>query len=413
MRRTPFALLPCSASRLTTMLLASVLVGSALMPGCARQRTWEEEKVLAKRGYTDLRSGMMLDMAEGHFASGQLDNAEKVVTDAARIDPTHPGLHTMAGRIALERGELEKAARLFNSAIALNEEREIVKPEPHYYLGVVLQRWQRHDEAYNAYSRAYEAEPDNPAHILAMGEMLVSAGNRDEAIELLESKTTYFDQSAALRASLGYLYRMEGQADLAVNALREASLLDPEDVRLREELAIVQLQAGQPKDAAQTLRVLLEEPGHQERDDLRRKLATAYIQTNNLQAARQVYVDLTQRKQATGDDWVKLAQLAWQTGDVSSTLFASQQAIRLSPQNADAFLLLGMAWQKKGNDNNALLMFDRAATYAPSNPTALVLRGLTLQRQGKTEAAAEAYRQALLRQPGDTRAKKLLAHVEP
>jgi Flp pilus assembly protein TadD len=68
--------------------------------------------------------------------------------------------------------------------------------------------------------------------------------------------------------------------------------------------------------------------------------------------------------------------------------------------------------QKRGRIDDALRSFDRAAEAAPAVADPLILRGIALQQAGRTTAAAEAYAEALKRQPNDARAASLLASVE-
>ena len=71
-----------------------------------------------------------------------------------------------------------------------------------------------------------------------------------------------------------------------------------------------------------------------------------------------------------------------------------------------------MVWNKRERLDRALSMFVRAAGLAPNNTTPLILRGISLQKSARRAAAAEAYNEALKRNPEDIRAQRLLAQVE-
>ncbi|MEM1211494.1 MAG: tetratricopeptide repeat protein [Planctomycetota bacterium] len=386
-------------------LAPAALAGIAFLSGC---QTWGEVKEEVASPYLELRSNLILQMAESHFESGQLDIAQKHVNDATKIDPTNPKLYLMDGRIALERGQLERAMKLFTVSIQFDEE----NADPHHFQGVIYQRWQRYDEAFEAYGKAYTLERDNPSHLLAMAGVLVPLNRTQDGIAILEEQRTYFDQSASLRASLGHLYRLQGQHRQAVRAFEEAVTLQPENAKLREELALSQAAAGEHGEAAANLRIVLEDPDARDRLDLHRLLAQSQIADGQINAARQTLINLTRQYAAEADDWVNLAKLAWREKDHSATLFAAHNVTQLAPDRPEGYLLAGMVWQHRGNDANALRMFDRAAELDTNDATPLVLRGVVLQRSGKPEAAALAYREALERQPADSRAQRLLASVE-
>ncbi|MEM9294522.1 MAG: hypothetical protein AAGA57_01865, partial [Planctomycetota bacterium] len=109
-------------------LAAALATPLLLLPAGCNWQPYDEQKQEVSQGYFRVRSALMIELAQGHFNSGQLDEAERVVSDAAEIDPLSPGLHLLAGRIALERGQLERSTHYFDIAAELDD----TDPEPHY-----------------------------------------------------------------------------------------------------------------------------------------------------------------------------------------------------------------------------------------------------------------------------------------
>ena len=398
--------MPAPAVGLRISLVAAALAAVTLT-GCAKQGNHERWKADANTRWQSLRSTALLEMARDQFDAGALDQAEKTVTDAAAIDASNPKLHLMAGRISLERGQLERAYRLFEISAELDE----TEPETFYYQGVVLQRWHQYDAALTAYQKAYDLDRDNPARMLAVAETLVALDRPREAIALLEEKKYYFDQNAGLRAMLGHLYTMQQEPRLAVENFRQATMLNPENMRLQEELALAQLAAGASTDAAATLRLLLARPEYEHRADLRRSLAAAEADTGRLSEAREIYIQLTRHDPSHGADWLRLGEVCWKLDDLGGALIAANRAISVAPRRPEGYLLAGMIWQKRGRVEDALKMFDRAAELSPDNATPLILRGLSLQKSDRHAAAAEAFSEAMRRDPNDPRAQQLLSQV--
>lgn len=391
--------------KLTAITLSAAALLAPLLLGC--QDTLVEEKVDAKNRWLELRSSMMLDMAQQQFNTGDLTQAQKSVKDGLSIDPTHPGLHTLAGRIALERGKLERAYHLFNASIELAPK----SPDAYYYQGLVMQRWQRYDGSLEFYQQAYDREPDNPSYLLAVGEALVEMDRVDDAVTLLESKSQYFDQNAGVRATIGHLHLMKGQPAEAAEYFRQASLLAPEDTKIKQELAISLAAAGKHAEAAEALEELIENPDNKDRADLKRELIAAYLHTENIKKARTILQELARSPQGDVADWIKLGELCYEQDDMGGALQSASKVMSLSPGRHEGYLLAGMVWQNRGNLNNALDMFDRASQAAPTSTEPLILRGLSLQKAGRHAAAAEAFKEALKRQPNDHRARQLLSAV--
>ena len=387
-------------------LTAAALIAPLLLVGCT-QDSLVEEKAQAKNRWVELRSAMMLDMGTSQFRTGDLTQAAKTVKEGLSIDPTHPGLHVLAGRIELERGKLERAYHLFNAAIGLAPD----QPEAYYYQGLVLQRWQRYKQALECYQKAYDLEKDNPSYLLAVGEALVDLDRVDDAIKLLGDQLQYFDQNAGIRAALGHLYLVKDNPTKAVGYFRQASLLSPDDNELKQHLAMTLLACKQYEEAVSVLNEILKDPKFKDQADLKRALSGAYLSNGQTKEAHAVMLDLARSPQAEVSDWIKLGELCYQQGDLGGALQAASKVMRLAPERHEGYLLAGMVWQKRGNLNNALEMFDRAAQAAPKSTEPLILRGLSLQKAGRTAAAAQAYTEALKRQPDDHRARQLLAAV--
>ena len=385
--------------------LSAAALLAPLLLGC--QDTLVEEKVDAKNRWLELRSSMMLDMAQQQFNTGDLTQARKTVRNGLSIDPTNPYLHVLAGRIALERSKLERAYHLFNAALDLQPK----NAEACYYQGLVMQRWQRYDGSLEFYRKAYDFEPDNPAYLLAVSELLVELDGVDDAIRLLEDKRQYFDQNAGIRAAIGHLYYMKGQPAVAADYFHQASLLDPDSTKLQEGLAFSLAAAGKHDQAIEVFTRILKDPDNKGRADIKRALASAYLKTDHSKEAHAVLIELARGPKGDVTDWIKLGGLSYRLGSLGGALQAASKVMNLAPDRHEGYLLAGMVWQRRENLNNALEMFDRAAAAAPASTEPLILRGLSLQKAGRLAAAAEAYQEALRRQPDDTRAVQLLAAV--
>ncbi|MFW6059167.1 MAG: tetratricopeptide repeat protein [Phycisphaeraceae bacterium] len=392
------------AIAIPSLLTASLLI---VLAGC--QNTQHDESMnAADNRWLALRSNMMLKMAEQQFETGDLDTARQTINDALQIDPENDRLYVIAGRIALEEDQLERAFRHFNDAQEFNEN----NPESHYYQGIILQRWQRYEDAEQAYRRAYDAQSDEPAYLMALSEMMIERGRADEALTMLEEKLDYFDQNSALRAQVGYLYKLKGEPAKAVGFFQQAALMNPDDPKLQEELAMAQLDAGEHEQAIATLESLLDDRDMRARRDLRRTLARAYQTIGRTDKARQTYLELARSPHGKPSDWLRLGELAWQAEDLGATLQAANRVIELAPQRYEGYFMAGLVWHKRGRLDDALTMFDRAADRAADRSEPFIMRGLSLQRAGRTAAARDAYQQALQRNPDDPRAQRLLNQLD-
>jgi tetratricopeptide (TPR) repeat protein len=380
------------------------------MTGCqgngSNREKWVEQ---ADNRWQDLRSAHMVPMARQALESGDLDRAEAVLLEASASDPDNPRLFVLAGRVQFERGRLERSFHLFGQAIEFDPD----DADAHYYQGIVLQRWSKFDDAAEAYRRAYEIAPDEVSYLNAWAEAIVADGRRAEARRLLESKMSYFDQSASIRVAAGHLAAIDGDHARAIEHFREASLLSPEDDALAEELALAQFASGRNKEAVVTLEPLLKRPELAGRVDLHEVLARAQQRLGRTDDARKTYLKLTQLDPTQAGHWVRLGEMAWESDQPRDALTAARRAMRVDPRDHRGYMLAGLVLKEQQRWDDAVPYFDRAAELSPNAAAPLILRGIALQSAGKPAAAAEAYRQALARQPEDRRAARLLQSVVP
>lgn len=392
--------------RILTLIAGSVLVLSAT--GCVNKSGYHQEAVnSANERWRGTRTALMLQMAQRQFDAGDLEQATKSVGEAMSKDPENARLFLLSARISLEKGQLERAFR----QLELAQQIDAQIPETYYYQGIVLQRWQEHQRAHAAYQKAYELEADNAAYLLATAEMLVALDRAGEARQVLEEKAMYFDQNAGIRTALGHLYVISREYDQAIVYFRQATILRPDDLQLVEDLAMALVSAGRHDEAIKELKRLLADEAYASRADLRKALAQEYQSGGRMGEAREALQDLKQRNSADVETWIKLAELSWMQGDLAATLSSANRIMSMAPDRQEGYVLAGMVWQKRGRTEEALKLFDRAADLSPQATEPVILRGITLQREGKHEAAAAAYQEALRRQPGDARAKELLASV--
>lgn len=377
--------------------------------GCSGARSKGHEVAVnaANERWQTLRSNTMLKLAQQQFDTGDLDQSEKTLVEAINADPKNARLYVLAGRIALERSQLERAFQRLATASTLDPK---LSDAP-YYQGIVLQRWQRYEEALACYEQSEKAQSDNPAFILAISEMLVMLDRMDEATARLKEKVGYFDQNAGIRVALAQLAMMKKNPAEAAEYLKQASRLQPDQQQIVENLAVAQLAANQVNEAIETLSKLCADPKNANRRDLSKSLAKAYVHAGRNDEAKRTFVSLTRSDATDVESWIELSELAWSEGDLGGALMAANRVINLAPRRQEGYVIAGLVWQKRGKIDEALRLFGRAAEVAPKDAEPELLRGMALQNAGRPADAAQAYAEALRRAPDDPRARELLATV--
>ena len=102
----------------------------------------------AKRQWNAARAGALAGLAKDQFESGSLDQARQSITEAIKLDPENARIRVLSAKLAIEQAQLEVAER----ELRLARQFDPKNPEADYLSGVVFQRWQKPDVAYEFYT---------------------------------------------------------------------------------------------------------------------------------------------------------------------------------------------------------------------------------------------------------------------
>lgn len=398
--------------KITTSVLRVLIiagVGIALLAGCQSSPDHQKtQREAAQQQWNQTRAGIMHSLALDQFKTGNFDKARRTVDEALTIDPQNIQLHILSARISIEQNRLDQADQQLKQALVLNPQ----SAEALYYSGIVAQRWQKFEEALAYYTRASEAQPIEPAYLLARAEMLTMLDRRPEALSALQDKLVYFEHSAVLRDAVGQLLMQEGQYVKAADLFRQASILAGDDLSIREHLATAQFFAGDYRSASETLSRLVDNPAYAERTDLLVMLGEAYLQNGQLVQSRQILLKATSLDPASTPAWMGLGKTALALNDFQRAESAIRRAISLSPESADTHLSLGYLRMRQGQYEQAVRSFQTANRLNPLDAVSLCLIGRVYELQGQHDEALAWYGKALRTNPQEELALRLMATAQ-
>ena len=127
-----------------------------LLCGCDGAGLTPNERVAANKQWNDARANVLASLAGDQYKAGNLDKCQETLDQAIRLEPKSASLHVLAAKLAIEQGKLELADAHLAEAGRLDPS----NGEVDYLIGVILQRWQQKQKAYDAYSAAVEQESD-------------------------------------------------------------------------------------------------------------------------------------------------------------------------------------------------------------------------------------------------------------
>ena len=387
------------------VVVAAMLISLAT-GGCANTRKKQSKQAAAR--WNHARANVLASLAQDQYKAGAFDNCRKTLTDALKMDPKNPRLHLLSGKLALEQGQLEIAERELELARkwAPND------PEGYYLAGVIHQRWQKPEKAYEFYTAAADKNPIEVQYLLARAEMLVELERQDEALSLLQAKVQYYENNAAIRDAVGQLLMQAKRFHEAVEMFREAAVLEDSELGFKERLGLAMFYDKQFYDAADVLSKLVQREGYQERAYLFAALGESQMQINKPRDARTSFEKATEHAPANVKAWLGLGRAAMECKDFRRAELALKKAQTLDEKSAEAALLTGYLRLRQGKMRDALAAFQEASKLDPKDSVAVCMIGYVFEKSGKPDVAAKWYSKALKLSPNDPLASKLMAGVD-
>jgi serine/threonine-protein kinase len=371
---------------------------------------------------------------------GALDRALAAYRRAAKLEPTHSGAHFGIGEVLIRQDDDAGAVAAFERAIALNPDlapahyalgcirqkegkldearaayEAAVRAAPEYAqahnnLGVVLREMKRYDEARAAFERALACDPELPEALENIGSDHIRRGERDRAIAALEKAIAVAPERAPAHRLLGSVLFKRGDVDRARASFARAAELAPEDPVAVGEYAKCLDRLGEPDVALDLIRKAVElDP---ENAANQHTLGVILMNRKGDYAGAIAALEETLRLDpdyGRRGGWFNLGTACLGAGKIDRAIEAFEAAIERNPEDADSFVNLAVAHQRRDEHREAVEACRKAIAIAPRHAEAHFNLGLSLRRLAAPRRAAAAFREALRLQPQNLRARLHLA----
>lgn len=202
-----------------------------------------------------------LEQARSLFEAGEFNRAREAATRGLADAPDDLELLRLAGRAGVETGADD----------AVDQLRKVTELRPDSVdswreLADALAAEGRTEEAEEAFRRVLQSEPDDESALTALGHTAFQAGNRDEAVSMLEQvagRSTGFSTAAI---SLVDMYRTLDRPEEALAAARKVVDAEPENALGALDVAELALEVSKLDEAADAfswLRQIVDLPEHE------------------------------------------------------------------------------------------------------------------------------------------------------
>jgi tetratricopeptide (TPR) repeat protein len=393
-----------------TTLAAAVAAAALALAGCAGGGDKNaESRKLMKEQWQAARVNVVYQMGTQQYEAGEFDKCRETISGALTAGAPYAPLCVLAAKLEIEKGNLETAFNHLKTA----QSADPTSPEAYYYMGVVYQRWLKHEQALENYRGAWERKASEPGYLLAVVEMLITLGKLDEAQALLEAKIDFFEQTAAVRVAMAKVYALRHDHVTASRYYRDAVILSPDDLALRLTYAESLYFAGKYADALPVLEDLRRNKDLADKATVTMLLGRTYMGLHRSRDARLCFQDLTQDNPSNTVAWLSLGRVYLQENEPVLAIQTAQRVLKAEPASTQAMIIKALAEQKQKRWKDAEATLEAALQVNPKDSTVLCMLGVSAMGQGEKDRAAGFYERAVAANPNDAWAAELLASVRP
>jgi len=356
------------------LLALAIVVGGGDRPGAATQA--QQDAIMSA------------------LRAGAFDKALELSRAALRDSPNDAQLWTLQGIAHSRKGDAEPALAAFRKALA-------IAPD---YIAALEGAAQLHYQAGSRQAvpllnRLLRLRPGDPTSHAMLAVLAYRDGNCQAAVSHFERAGALLDSEVdALHAYGTCLVRMK-RLDGAASVFQRTVALRPDDGRERRLLAAIQLMAGKPREALDTLKPLLESANP---DPETLELASnAYEEIGDTARAVSALRQAILQEPKNVNLYVDFATIAFAHQSFQVGINVINDGLGLQPAAAPLYLARGVLYVQLGDYDKAEADFEKANELDPSQSLSAAAQGLAAAQANDLDRALATARRQLARKPND------------
>jgi tetratricopeptide (TPR) repeat protein len=211
---------------------------------------------------------------------------------------------------------------------------------------------------------------------------------------------------------VGQLLVQNGNYKVAIRLLKQATILAPEEMGIREHLALAQYTDKNYQDAEIEFARLVKDTRYKTRGDILAALGECQMHLGKHGDARDNFDLATQVAPGIVGNWFNLGKAGLAVNDLRRAELALRKGLSLDNRHAEGHLLMGYLRVKQNRLDEAFTSFRQSSALDPRDPTSLCMLGFVLEKKGRPNEAITYYAKALKLKPNDELATTLMAQVK-
>jgi tetratricopeptide (TPR) repeat protein len=287
-------------------------------------------------------------------------NAEEQFKAAQRIDPGSEDVVLNLARLYSDSGDMTHAIAVLNAVPADDRTAKM-----DYALGMSYDQLKQNKNAIDAYSKAFEMEPDNLDAERGLAQALLNDNQLGPALKHFEAISTGDPQDAQTYLRISEIERRQGHYEQALATLKKAKALASDSLEIGFNEALIDDSLGHYDEAAANLQALVKQTNHPDgqyseseknnRSIFLDRLANIYREQDKTDLAVQTY----QLMVAMGGEYAERGYQgevdAYRDGkEYDKATMVAQQAALAMPKNKSIQLMLAGQLADSGKQDEGI-----------------------------------------------------------
>ena len=295
-------------------------------------------------------------------------------------EESSPEIHNNLGRIFLGEGNVEKAQREFEKALALDPN----NADALLNMAAIHQGEGKVDMAEHLVQRALAVNPNSIGALAQLAEIQRERGELGEAVRLFSEALTIDDSHPFLWIGIGDVLQRAGRYEDAVKAFRTVLELDPDSFNARYNLGVTYSNMGQEDEAVAIYEEALERaPKHPKGSAARNNLGAIRLRRGETDQALAHFEEALEKAPGNLESRYNVAILYIDRGRRDEAIALLEEAAELEPNHEQVNLQLGYAYLDANRGQDAFRRFLLVRRLHPDNWSATL--GLAVVHAGAQE----------------------------
>ncbi len=302
--------------------------------------------------------GARIEASELLLAQGELDKAEKLLTEVQKITKDDPRVYSVLGNLHQQREDFAEARAAFERSIELDPTR----PESHFALANVLSRlgeeqlaekrreeheyWLGLHEQYNFWTAESKANPNDADTAVELGAVCYLLHDNDQAMGWFRRAIDLKRDHPLAHAYIGKIVLAMGETDVAIAHLEESLKAGPDNLEVVRKLVEGLLQKGDLEQAGLRMKKVLELAPEDAKTHY--NYGVLCLQTDRMDEALTHFERAIAIDENYVDARLALAGVLYEKKDWDRAIEHYQRILSIVPDHADAARFLQMAREAKG-----------------------------------------------------------------